>query len=347
MHLTWGPWTGKHPGSRVPIDIRALNPFWHEVMADTLPAGLRVRELTKCYGPVMAVRDLSFDVAAGEIFGLLGPNGAGKTTTLECILGLRFPDAGTITIGGIDAVLDHEQAMESVGAQLQAEMLQDRTTPRQALALAASFYRNPASIDNLLRGFALMAKADARFASLSGGQKRRLFLALALINNPQLVVLDEPTAGLDPQSRRELHQMITGMRSAGRSILVSTHNLEEAHQLCDRIGILNEGQIVALARPGELIAGASHHPRIVVRTAKPLTAAQIRLLPGVVNCQPRAEGWVLETTDVNRTVVELVKRLEAEENTLLELQIHRPSLEDVFIELTGRDWSTPAVEDMG
>jgi ABC-2 type transport system ATP-binding protein len=314
-------------------------------MAETMPAGLRVRELTKCYGPVMAVRDLNFDVAAGEIFGLLGPNGAGKTTTLECILGLRCPDAGTITIGGIDAVADREQAMESVGAQLQAEALQDRITPRQALALFASFYRNPANIDNLLRGFALMAKADARFDSLSGGQKRRLFLALALVNNPRLVVLDEPTAGLDPQSRRELHQMITGMRSGGRSILVSTHNLEEAHQFCDRIGILNEGQIVALARPGELIAGASHHPRIVVRTAKPLTAAEVRLLPGVVNWQPRAEGWVLGTTDVNRTVVELVKRLEADENTLLELQIHRPSLEDVFIELTGRDWSTPAQED--
>jgi ABC-2 type transport system ATP-binding protein len=315
-------------------------------MAESLPAGLRVRELTKCYGPVTAVRELSFEVAAGEIFGLLGPNGAGKTTTLECILGLRDPDAGTITIGGIDAMLDREQVMESVGAQLQAESLQDRITPRQALALFASFYRNPGSIDNLLRGFALMAKADARFDALSGGQKRRLFLALALINNPRLVVLDEPTAGLDPQSRRELHQMITGMRSAGRSILVSTHNLEEAHQLCDRIGILNEGRIVALARPGDLIAGTSHHPRIVVRTAIPLTAAEVRSLPGVVNWLPRGEGWVLGTTEVNRTVVDLVKLLESQENPLLELQIHRPSLEDVFIELTGRDWSTPAQEEI-
>jgi ABC-2 type transport system ATP-binding protein len=315
-------------------------------MAEPLPAGLCVRELTKCYGPVTAVRDLSFDVAAGEIFGLLGPNGAGKTTTLECILGLRHPDSGTITVGGIDAIAHPERAMETVGAQLQAEALHDRITPRQALGLFASFYRDPASIDNLLRGFALMAKADARFDSLSGGQQRRLFLALAFINNPRLVVLDEPTAGLDPQSRRELRQMITGMRSAGRSILVSTHNLEEAHQLCDRIGILNEGQLIALARPGDLIAAASHHPRIVVRTAKPLTPTQIRLLPGVVSWQPKAEGWVIATTAVNRTVVELVRRLEADENPLLELQINQPSLEDVFIELTGRDWSTPAEEDL-
>jgi ABC-2 type transport system ATP-binding protein len=315
-------------------------------MADTLPAGLRVRELTKYYGPIMAVRDLSFDVAAGEIFGLLGPTGSGKTTTLECILGLRYPDAGTITIGGIDAVWDREQAMASVGAQLQAESLEGRITPRKALALFASFHRDPASSDDLLRGFALMSKADARFDSLSRGQKRRLFLALALINNPQLVVLDEPTAGLDPQSRRELRQMITGMRAAGRAILVSTHNLEEAHQLCDRIGILNEGHMIALAAPGELIAGTRHHPRILVRTETSLTPAQIRLLPGVVNWQPWAEGWMLATTDVNKTVAELLKRLDAEKNTLLELQIHRPSLEDVFVELTGRDWSTPAEEEV-
>jgi ABC-2 type transport system ATP-binding protein len=335
------------PGPRVPIDIRRLNPFWHEVMAEALPAGLRVRELTRSYGPVMAARDLSFEVAAGEVFGLLGPNGAGKTTTLECVLGLRCPDTGSITIGGIDAIVERKKVMESVGALLHPESLQDRITPRQALALFASFYRNPANIDDLLRGFALMAKADARFDSLSEGQKRRLFLALALVNDPQLVVLDEPTAGLDPQSRQEIHQMIIGMRAAGRSILMSTHNLEEAHLLCDRIGILNEGKIVALARPGDLVAGASHHPRVILRTAIPLTAADVRLLPGVVNWQPKADGWVLATTDVNGTVIELVKMLEAEENTLLELQIHRPSLEDVFVELTGRDWSTPGQEDAG
>ena len=162
-----------------------------------------------------AVRGVSFEVASGEIFGLLGPNGAGKTTTLECLLGLRRPDAGAITIDGIDVAAHPAQARRRVGAQLQAATLQDKITPRQALGLFAAFYREPAPVGDLLERFALAARADAPFDSLSGGQRQRLFLALAFVNQPRLLVLDEPTAGLDPQARRELHGLIAGLRTAG------------------------------------------------------------------------------------------------------------------------------------
>jgi ABC-2 type transport system ATP-binding protein len=304
-----------------------------------------VRELTKRYGAVEAVRGVSFDVARGEIFGLLGPNGAGKTTTLECILGLRHPDAGAITIDGIDAVAHPEQAKQRVGAQLQAATLQDKITPRQALGLFAAFYPEPARVDDLIERFALTAKADAPFDSLSSGQKQRLFLALAFINQPQLIVLDEPTAGLDPQARRELHGLIASLRTAGRTVLLSTHYLEEAHQLCDRVGILHEGRLIAAAPPAELIGRARAVPQVAVRTARPVDGALVGSLPGVVSREPQEQGWRLGTVDVNQTISALVKHLAAQGNELLDLQIHRPSLEDVFIELTGRPWAPPGRED--
>src|SRR5450631_2442141 len=180
-------------------------------------AAVSVTGLSKRYGATEAVSDVSFEVGAGRIFGLLGPNGAGKTTTLECILGLRQPDRGSIQIDGL------------VGAQLQAATLQDKITPRQALELFGAFYPEPFTADELLARFDLEDKADAPFASLSGGQRQRLFLALALVNRPTLLVLDEPTAGLDPQARRKLRSLIGEMRSDGRTVLLSTHDLQEAH----------------------------------------------------------------------------------------------------------------------
>jgi ABC-2 type transport system ATP-binding protein len=215
-----------------------------------------VRKLSKHYGPVAAVRGVSFEVARGEIFGLLGPNGAGKTTAVECLLGLRRPDAGAITIDGVDALAHPERARQRIGAHIQAAALQEKITPRQALRLFASFYRKPLGVDGLIDRFALSAKADAPFDSLSGGQRQRLFLALALVNDPELVVLDEPTAGLDARVRRELHRIIVEMKAAGKTVLITTHYLEEAHALCDRIGILHEGRLVALDNPGALIAAA-------------------------------------------------------------------------------------------
>jgi ABC-2 type transport system ATP-binding protein len=303
-----------------------------------MPPRVSVRKLMKRYGALEAVCDISFEVAAGEIFGLLGTNGAGKTTTLECILGLRRADAGAIAIDGIDALAQPERARQRVGAQLQAATLQDKITPRQALRLFAAFYREPADVDELIERFALSAKADTPFDALSSGQKHRLFLALAFVNNPQLVILDEPTAGLDPQARRALHRLIADVRGSGHTVLLSTHDLEEAQHLCNRIGILDEGRLLAVARPGDLTAGAKAAPRVAVRTAKPLDPARIKSWPHVTSCEFRDQGWLLSTSDINRTIISLVKELETEGNELLDLQIQRPSLEDAFIELTGRPW---------
>ena len=222
---------------------------------------LAVRDLVKRYGAVEAAAGVSFEVADGEVFGLLGKNGAGKTTTLECVLGLRRPDSGSILVGGIDAVAHPDRVKALVGAQLQATALQDRITPREALWFFASFYRTPANPDELIQQFGLAEKADAPFETLSGGQKQRLGVALALVNEPKLVVLDEPTAGLDAQARRELHEIIGKIRSGGRTVVITTHYIEEAHQLCDRIGIIDRGKIVAAGRPDDLIRAAAEPGR--------------------------------------------------------------------------------------
>jgi ABC-2 type transport system ATP-binding protein len=223
-------------------------------MPSAAPTSVRVRDLVKRYGQVEALRGVTLEITRGEIFGLLGPNGAGKTTALECILGLRRPDSGSIEIDGIDAVARPLEAKQRVGALLQAATLQDKITPRQALGLFASFYREATDVESLIERFGLGGKSNSAFETLSGGQRQRLFLALAFVNNPGLVVLDEPTAGLDPKSRRDLRASIAGMRDSGRTVLLSTHDLEEARQLCDRIGIIDRGRIVALGRPDDLVA---------------------------------------------------------------------------------------------
>ena len=312
-------------------------------------ASLSVRELTKRYDAIDAVRGVSFAVAPGEIFGLLGPNGAGKTTIIESVLGLRQSDSGSIFLNGIDAQAQPVQARRAVGAQLQFAALQDKITPRQALKCFAAFYPESTPAEKLLAQFSLTEKADVTFDSLSGGQKQRLFLALALVNQPRLLILDEPTAGLDPQSRRELHGLIRQLKSDGRSVLLSTHSLDEAHQLCDRIGILHTGRLIATGTPDELISRSSTKPRLTFRVAQPLDAAVVGALPAVTARQPHHGGWMISTSDVNRTIIGLVQTMAENGNELIDLQILRPSLEDVFLELTGRDWthspSTDPVRD--
>jgi ABC-2 type transport system ATP-binding protein len=314
-------------------------------MPTTLPTTIEIRHLAKRYGSVQAVNDVSFDVHAGEIFGLLGQNGAGKTTTIECLLGLRQPDKGSITINSIDVISNPARARERVGAQLQSAALQDKITPCEALKLFASFYSKPTNIDQLLSQLDLSAKSHASFDSLSGGQKQRLFLALALVNDPEILVLDEPTAGLDPQARRELHRIIVEFKAAGRSVLLSTHNLEEASVLCDRIGILHGGRLIACDAPTALIARARTHPRISFRTTQPLEPTQVSALPCVTNYLLKPNGWRIDTTNVNQTISGLVHLLESSNNEMLDLQIQRPSLEDVFIELTGQSWTETSAEE--
>jgi len=300
---------------------------------------LAVSGLTKRYGPVEAVRGVSFSVAPGEIFGLLGRNGAGKTSIIESILGLRRPDTGSISVSGVDALAHPVYARRSLGAQLQAAALQDKVTPHQALRYFGSFYDQPASAADLLKQFSLSDKADAAFDSLSGGQRQRLFLALAVVNQPSLLVLDEPTAGLDPQSRHELHLLIRQIKESGRSVLMSTHYLDEAQQLCDRIGILHEGRIIATGTPTELVARSSALPQLSFRTRLPVTAALVSGLSAVSAHSPLNDGWLLGTSEVNRTISALAQSLQATGNEMLDLQIIRPSLESVFLELTRTPWT--------
>jgi ABC-2 type transport system ATP-binding protein len=294
-----------------------------------------VRDLVKSYGDVAAVRGVSFDVGAGEIFGLLGPNGAGKTTTLECILGLRHPEAGSITVAGIDALSQRNQVKEMIGAALQSTGLQEKITPREALKLFASFYRHAIDSSELISRFSLEQKADASVDTLSGGQRQRLALALAFVNDPKLVFLDEPTAGLDPQSRRELYDIISQMRTDGHTVVLTTHYIEEAHHLCDRIAIIDHGKVIAAGTPEQLINNAKAPAHVVVRTTKPMDLASVQSLPGVLSAEQIEGAWHLGTSNSTQTVTGLIKQLEAGSNELRDLQMRRPTLEDVFIDLTG------------
>jgi len=295
-------------------------------LPDKATAAVSVERLRKRYQGVEALCGVSFEVFTGEIFGLLGPNGAGKTTALECILGLRRPDEGTVRVTPMP------------GALLQDASLQDKITPRQAIELFGSFYRDPFDAGELIARFDLADKADAAFATLSGGQRQRLFLALALVNRPAVLILDEPTAGLDPKSRRVLRDLIRAMRAEGRTVLLSTHDLEEAAQLCDRVGILDRGQMVALASPDELIERVQAPARVVVRTAPALAADAIEAIPGVMRASACEGGWVLETRAPNRLLAELVRRADHAGAEIHGVELLRPTLEDAFLELTGRSW---------
>jgi ABC-2 type transport system ATP-binding protein len=219
-----------------------------------MPVAVAVDNLSKAYGPVDAVRDVSFEVLEGETFGLLGPNGAGKTTTLECVLGLRDPDHGNIHICGIDARRSPRAAKAVLGAALQRTALQDKLTPREALALFGAFFQRRRGSAELLERFGLSDKADAPFDTLSGGQRQRLALALAFVNDPKVVVLDEPTAGLDPRARRELRDLLHSLREQRHTIVLASHDLHEVELLCDRVAIIDRGRIVASGAPKALVA---------------------------------------------------------------------------------------------
>ena len=300
-----------------------------------MAAKVNVRELHKRYGDVQAAQGVSFEIQNGEIFGLLGPNGSGKTTTLECVIGLRQPDAGVIEVCGIDARSRPQAVKERIGAVLQTIALQDKITPREALSLFASFYHDHASPADLLQRFGLAEKADVPFDTLSGGQRQRLAVALAFVNNPELVFLDEPTTGLDPQSRRELHADIARMKADGRTVLLTTHYLEEAEQLCDRIAIIDSGRIIASGPPHSLIAESTAMQSVSLTTARPLEDAWLSGVPGLDDlvCEDRLVRF--RTATVSRTVAALMQVLDEHGVELTDLQVRKATLEDVFIALTG------------
>jgi len=302
-----------------------------------MPSKVVVRNLAKRYGTVEAVRDLSFEIQEGEIFGLLGPNGAGKTTTLECVIGLREPDEGTVEVCGIDARKHPRAAKQKIGAALQTSSLQDKITPREALALFGSFYHVRSGAGALLDRFGLVDKADAPFDSLSSGQRQRLALALAFVNGPELVFLDEPTSGLDAQSRRELHGEIRRMKSDGHTVLLTTHYMEEAESLCDRVAVIDRGRLVGCGRTADLIAASASDPSIMLSTSRPLEQGVLDRLGGISDLHIDGVTVRFRARLVNRIVAELVTLLDARGVDILELHVQKASLEDVFLELTRSD----------
>jgi len=294
-----------------------------------------VRDLRKAYGDIKAVDGVSFEVRPGEIFGMVGPNGAGKTTTIECLEGLRTPDGGTMCVLGLDPRRDGYALREIVGVQLQESLLQNRIRVWEALDLFASFYRTPVPWEPLLRRLGLEEKRHAPFAKLSGGQKQRLFIALALVNDPRLVFFDELSTGLDPQARRSMWDLVRSVRDDGKTVVLTTHFMEEAERLCDRVAILDRGKIIALDTPDNLIRGLGAENRVVFTSDQELAADAFHTVPGIQRAERTGERWVLYGRD-DRLVVEVVNFLSASRIKFRDLRTEQATLEDVFLTLTGR-----------
>lgn len=297
---------------------------------------VQVENLAKSYGSVEALRGVSFQVHEGEVFGLLGPNGAGKTTTVEILEGLRTADSGRVMVCGHDPQRGGTSFKQEIGAVLQSTALPEKLRVSEALNLFSSFYVRRRDARDLLRRFGLEEKRNAFYSQLSGGQKQRLALALALVNEPRALFLDEPTAGLDPQVRREIYDIIEELRRDKKTILLTTHYIEEAERLCDRVAIIDQGRLIALGTPRELKQRSAGTTRIEVRLARSESDGALRQLEGVADCREFEGSYVLHSTRAPQTIVALVKHLEAQGNELASLEIAAPSLEDVFIELTGR-----------
>jgi ABC-2 type transport system ATP-binding protein len=297
---------------------------------------IQVDGIFKSYGSVEAVRGLSFSVYEGEVFGLLGPNGAGKTSTVEILEGLRTPDRGSARVCGLDPERSGDEYKQRIGAVLQSTSLPDKIRVAEAIELFARFYRQRADTERLITQFQLEEKRNSFYSHLSGGQKQRLALAMALVNNPTVVFLDEPTAGLDPQVRREIYDIIEELKRERKTVLLTTHYIEEAERLCDRVAIVDHGRVIAAGTPRELKHGSAGSTRIEVRLARPVANGALGRLDGVSDSREFDGTYVLHSIRPPQTIVALVKHLEAENNELQALEMFSPSLEDVFIELTGR-----------
>ena len=294
----------------------------------------------KRYGDVVAVAGLDLTVAGGECFGLLGPNGAGKTTTIEILEGLTAPDGGDVEVLGQpwrDGAAGRA-LRERLGIQLQETQLADKLTVGETVSLFRSFYRRSHTTDEVLALVELEEKRGARVSHLSGGQKQRLAVACALVSRPELLFLDEPTTGLDPQSRRQLWEIIRRFRAAGGTVLLTTHYMEEAERLCDRVAIMDHGKIIALGAPPELIAslGADHVVEFALAGGGGATPAGLESLPGVKRIRPGPDRIALTVAEVHRAVPSLLALLERQGAELSLLTTHHATLEDVFVSLTGR-----------
>ncbi|MGW7205413.1 ABC transporter ATP-binding protein [Streptomyces sp. NPDC054837] len=293
---------------------------------------IEVTELRKSYGGRPAVDGVSFAVEEGEIFGVLGPNGAGKTTTVECVEGLRVPDAGRVRVTGLDPIADHERVARVLGAQLQQSELQPKLTVREALELYAAFHERPADWRPLAERLGLTGKLTTRFGKLSGGQKQRLFIALALIGNPRVVVLDELTTGLDPRARRDTWELIEEVRASGVTVLLVTHFMEEAQRLCDRIAVIDKGRIAALDTPAGLIRRSAGATVISFTPSVPLDDRDLNALPGLASVQHRDSRVTLAGTD--ETVNAVITLLARTHITAHQLRVTDATLDDAFLDLT-------------
>jgi len=298
---------------------------------------IHVADLHKAYGDFEAVRGIDFDVAEGEVFGLLGPNGAGKTTTVEILEGLRPRTHGDVKVLGFDPEISKRDLKNHIGVCLQATNLPDKLKVHEALDWFAAFYSQRADCNKLLQRLQLWEKRNEFYSKLSGGQKQRVALALALVNDPHLVFLDEPTTGLDPQVRLEIHTLIEELKATKRTVLLTTHYIEEAERLCDRVAIIDQGKIVALGSPRELQERVFGQSRIEVVTAQPMLGE----LPAfeAVAKQVLSDDFrtlVVHSTRPARTLPDLIKWIDQKGFELEDIHLKRPTLEDVFIELTGK-----------
>jgi ABC-2 type transport system ATP-binding protein len=295
---------------------------------------VRVERIRKTYGPIIAVDDVSFEVESGEIFGLIGPNGAGKTTTMECVEGLRTPDSGAISVLGLDPTRDSRLLQERIGVQLQQAQLQKRIKVREAVELWASLYRTSTDGDRLIDQLGLTDKRNAWFMTLSGGQKQRLFIALALVNDPELVFLDELTTGLDPQARRAIWDLIRNIRQRGKTVLLTTHLMEEAERLCDRVAIIDHGRIIDVGTPAELVRRHCPEHTVVVSTDDPDAPAHFRAIPKLRSVV--TDGMQITLCGHGDDLVTHVVQCLAEHRMqVVDFRTQPPTLEDVFLRLTG------------
>jgi ABC-2 type transport system ATP-binding protein len=295
---------------------------------------IEVRNLHKRYGDTVAVRDVSFTVDEGEIFGILGPNGAGKTTTVECIEGLREQDGGEISVLGLDPLRDRAELTQRLGVQLQESQLPERLRVGEALELFSSFYRNPADWRELAEVLGISAKARTPFRHLSGGQQQRLSIALALIGNPRVAVLDELTTGLDPQARRDTWDLIERVRERGVTIVLVTHFMEEAERLCDRVALIDAGQVAALDTPAGLAERAETEQRIQFRPSAPVDDRLLEGLPEVSKVVRRGE--VVVVTGTGQALNAVMSVLARNQIVAEQLRVEQASLEDAFLTFTGR-----------
>ena len=303
-----------------------------------MQAAIRLAGLLKNYEDVRAVDGLDLEVRAGECFGLLGPNGAGKTTTIEICEGLNTPDAGEVEVLGMQWNSNPLELQERIGISLQETQLAEKITVEETVNLFRSFYRNARPANDVIDAVQLGEKRKGRVGQLSGGQKQRLALALALVSDPELFFLDEPTTGLDPQSRRQLWELMETFRTRGRTVLITTHYMEEAERLCDRVAIVDHGKVIALGTPRELIAslGAGHVIEFGVDGSRQIDEPALLSLAGVKSARRAGGSWALQVGAAHETIPLLLDTLQSRGIPLTDLSTHSPTLEDVFVTLTGR-----------